>query len=104
MTNDDAFVSDEELRRLIEANAAAIAARGRAEAFVRDIRERAAAVAAELRHCLSAGDIADALPVARIAAEFEWLAHADPIAMAEYETRVEGCYWPANEFDGEADA
>ena len=68
-------VSEAEFDRLIGENPRAFAAKMRAEEVARGLRERVAAVAADLRTWIATGEAADPLPVARIAAEFDALAH-----------------------------
>ena len=85
-----AHLTDAEFDSLIGKDPLFFATRVRAESVAHDIRDRMAAVAADLRQSIMAGAVADALPLNRIAREFERLAHdiADGIGPRG------AVYWP----------
>ena len=75
--------TDTEFALLVCAAPAALAARSRAETIARNLKDRIAAVAAELRNSVQSGEIAEPAHVALIANHFDRIANADDDAHAD---------------------
>jgi len=68
-------LTDVEFAQLVGESPLRFAARLRAAAVARDLRDRASTVAADLRRWMAAGQVADPAAVARIADGFDHLGH-----------------------------